>query len=236
MKTSKIAGALLVVAVVGTAGFFAGRVLVGGGGTEAQQPNLGEQLDELEDRRVEEEAEERFVGELLGLYIAPSSDQVPLEFREEGERLNAGGCEPLPLEEAGAFALARPLVMPEGYAVADIDSAHTGHNPWALACGGQLYTRGWDYTTTGAEGIPATVAVIRSVLKYDTQDVAASRVSTQVIGGRQAVVISPLLPGGLAQKIGVYFPEPFGQTIIHSFNLSEAEVLKVAEAVAEATR
>lgn len=235
MKMSKIAGALLVVAVLGTAGFFAGRVLVGGG-TEAQQPNLDEQLDELEDRRVEEEGEERFAGELLGLYIAPSNDQVPLEFREEGERLNAGGCEPFPLEEAGAFALARPLVMPEGYAVAEFDSANTGQNPWALACGGTLYSRGWDYTTAGAEGIPATVGVVRSFLKYDTQDVAASRVSTQVIGGRQAIVIRPLILGGLAERVLIYFPEPFGRTSIHTFNLSEAEALKVAEAVAEATR
>lgn len=235
MDIKKIAGAFLIIAVLGTAGFFVGRQLVGGGATEAGQPAVGARLEELFEARDEEQTDERFNGELLGIYIAPSRDQVPQEFREVRVP-GVEGCVSLPLEEARVLAMARPLVMPEGYAVSETDTANTGNNPWALACHGILWTRGWAFTTTGPEGTPATVSVIRSTFKYATADVAASRVSTQVIGGRQAIVISPLVPGGFAEQGRIYFPEPFGKTSISAFNLSEAELLEVAEAVAEATR
>ncbi len=103
-------------------------------------------------------------------------------------------------------------------------------------CSGTPRLIGWRYATIGAEGIPATVTIVRSTIRYDTQDVAASQVSSPEIGEREAVIIRAASPDGLAQRTLVYFPEPFGKTSIHSFNLPEAEVLKVAEAVAEATR
>jgi hypothetical protein len=66
--------------------------------------------------------------------------------------------------------------------------------------------------------------------------VAVSRVSTEVIGGRQAIVVRPATDDGLAQMSEVIFPEPFGKTDIDAFNLSAADLLAVAEAVAAASQ
>lgn len=109
-------------------------------------------------------------------------------------------------------------------------------SPHATACSGQASGLEWDYTTVGAMGIPATVSIVRVITKYDTVDVAASLVSTQVIGGREAIVVRPYAADGLAQTSKVIFPETFGKTAIQAFNLSEAELLNVAGAVVEATR
>ena len=105
--------------------------------------------------------------------------------------------------------------------------------PGPSACGGRAFLLGWGYNVTGASGIAAEVTILRSVTRYDAQDVALSQVSTQVIGGRAAIMIGA---AGLAQRTLVYFPEPFGHTEIHFFNLPEAEVLKVAQAIVEASR
>jgi len=235
MTTRKLGATLLLVAALATVGFLAGRLLLSDDeGTEAQQPSVIDRLDALKTREAQQKAEPRFVGERLGIYIAPSLEEIPAEVRAEDDQLTAAGCAVIPAEQASAIDFPRPLGMPPGYALAEPDVE--GSNPWAHACSGRPRLLGWRYSTTGAEGIPANVTIVRSLIRYDTQDVATSQVSTRVIGGREAVVIRPASPDGLAQRVLVYFPEPFGTTSIHTFNLSEAEVLKVAEAVAEATR
>jgi hypothetical protein len=80
------------------------------------------------------------------------------------------------------------------------------------------------------------VSVVRQTTKYDTQSVAKSQMSTQTIGGREAVVVSPVSSSGLAQRYLIYFPESFGMTAIQTFNLDEDAAFKVAEAVAGASR
>ena len=234
MSMIKLIGVVALTAVLATAGYVVGSRLLTSGGTEAQQPSLVDQLDALKALEEELGAEARFNGELLGIHIAPSEDQLPAEIRAEYDRLLASNCVSIPVEQAGALDFPRPLVMPAGY-VPDEAAPETGSN-YALSCGGRPWNRGWNYATTGAEGIPARVSIVRSTLTYDIQDVALSQVSIEVIGGREAVVIRPVSPDGLAQRHIVHFPESFGSTYVHTFNLSEAEVLKIAEAVAEASR
>ena len=233
MNVRKIAAVLLLSAVLGTGGFFAGRLLVSDGGSEAQEPNLIERLEALEETRAAEGAEARFAGELLGIYLAPTREEIPADVLADDERLRAGGCARIEPEQAGDLDFPRPLVMPEGYTLAPPDVE--GRNPWASRCGDKTRILGLRYNATGAEGIYAQIIIVRSRLRYDTQDVAASRVTTQVIGGREAIVILPF-GDGLAQRSLVFFPESFGKTAIHAFNLSGEELLKVAEAVAEVTR
>lgn len=235
MTTRKLTIVILLVAALGTDGFFAGRFLLGGG-TKAQQPKVVDQLSVVQTQAAQKQAEPRFVGQLLGIYLAPSLDQLPAEVQARHQRLSAGGCVPVPVEQASALNLLRPLAMPPGYVLSQQDSANAGSNPWALACGGSVSSHGWDYTITGAQGIPATVSIVRIVTKYDTQDVAKSQVSAQTIGGRGAVVVRPASSSGLAQRYLVYFPELFGMTSIQTFNLPEADALQVAEAVAGASR
>lgn len=234
MSIRKTVGGFLALALLVAGGFFVGRLLTNGGGTEAQSPSVVQRLDDLETIRDAEEAEPRFVGERLGIYLAPTLDGIPPDLLAENERMQAAGCVVIDVRDAGDLDFPRQLEMPEGYTLAPPDIE--GSNPWTRRCGGQTGWVGRRYIATGEQGIFANVIIVRSRLRYDTQDIAASRVSTQVIGGREAVVIAPLSAGGFAERSLVYFPEVFGKTAIHAFNLSGPEMLKVAEAVAEASR
>lgn len=233
-KLRSVALALAVVGVLATGGFFVGRLLVGGGTTEAEQPKVADLLDELGDVRDAEESQPRFVGEMLGIHLAPSIDGIPKDVLDEDERLTARGCSRIEADNPGDLSFPRALTMPSGYVLAE--PAEEGANPWASACGGTPRIFGQRYSTAGAQEIPATVIVVRTLLRYDTQDIAESRLSTQVIGGRSALVIPALESSGLAQRSLIYFPESFGMTVIHAFNLSESDLLAVGLAVAEATR
>ena len=226
-----------VISVLGTAGFLAGRYFVGGDkGSEAQQPSVANQLDAIQTQQAAKDAEERFIGQPLGIHLAPSLDKIPKEVWAEDDRLTSGGCAPVSVDDAKSLDFARPLQMPDGYAVATEDAANTGSNPWALVCGGTVRSRGWDYTTPGVQQIPAKVSVVRLATNYDTQSVAKSQVSTQTFGGREAVVVRPASSSGLAQRYLIYFPESFGMTAIQTFNLDQDAAFKVAEAVAGASR
>lgn len=227
MSIGRITVGLLVLTVLGVAGFAVGRWLLSDSeGTEAQQPKL---LDVIEERQRADKEEPRFTGELLGIYLAPSLDQMPPAVQEEEKRVIAGGCVGIPLEQAQHLDFPRPLEMPPGYTLRD-------HFPQATACSGKPSGVLREYDVLGAEGIPANVSVGRGTGRLATFDGAASRVSTTVIGGRQAIVIRPFTPDGLAQISRVIFPESFGMTDIYAFNLSEAALLEVAEAVAKASK
>lgn len=237
MNPKRLAISAVVVVVLGTAGFLVGRYFVGAdGGSEAKQPSVANQLDAIQTQQAAKDAEARFVGQMLGIYLAPSLDQIPKQVWEDDDRLTSGGCVSVGVDEAKSLDFARPLQMPVGYTVATEDSANTGSNPWALACSGTVRSRGWDYTTPGVQQIPAKVSVVRQATNYDTQSVAKSQVSTQTIGGRDAVVVSPASSSGLAQRYLIYFPESFGMTAIQTFNLDKDAAFKVAEAVAGASQ
>jgi len=232
----RLAVAFLLFAVLGTGGFFAGRAFLGDGGTQAQRPNLIEQLDAVQTLEAGQRTEDRFVGELLGIYIAPSLEQLPREIQEERERQLAEGCTVIPVEQAAELDFPGVLVLPPGYVLSEQDAGGTGFNPYAFSCSGNVGSIGWTYDAAGPGGTPGTISIVRSTNSYDIQDVAASQVSTEVIRGREALVIRPASRDGLAQRHLIYFHEPFGMTFIHAFNLPESEVLKVAEAVAEASQ
>lgn len=186
-------------------------------------------LDRLASRQTAEAVEPRFRGELLGIALAPSLEELPPGAQEEHARLAAsGGCVAIPVEEAAALAPPRPLVLPAGYTLRD-------GFPQATACGGNPSGLSWEFTSSRVD-TPTDISIVRSIVRYDTTDAPASSVSVREIGGRQAVLVSPATPDGLAQRSAVYFPEPVGMTAIYAFSLPVDELLKVAEAVAEATR
>jgi len=222
-------GVLLLAAVLGTAGYFVGRELVDDGGTEAQQPSINSQLDAVKTQEAREKGEPRFNGRLIGIDIAPSLEQLPQEARQEQQRITEGGCKAILVEEASSLDFRRPLVMADEFVL-------TEGSPHATACAGTPSGLGWDFTTEGAQGIPAAVSIARVTTKFTTADVPASQVSTQVIGGREGIVIKPTTADGLGQTSQVLFPESFGKTLIYASNLSEDQLLQVAEAVAEASR
>jgi len=183
-------------------------------------------LKELEQERQQP----RFVGELLGIFNRPSSD-VPLP---EGYQTYTDVCGSLPTvdvrrERAGALDLT--LNLPPDY-VLQADSMNTG----VIACGDTVYAARWEYTHKASNGMTANIVIGRGIFRYEEYDVAASRVKTAVFAGREAVLIEPWTPDGLAQRSGVLFPEPFGVTFIHAADLPLDELLRLAEIVAEATK
>ncbi len=227
MKTKRVIIGLCAFAILGAAGFGAARLIGRAVGTGAEQPG---QVDEklIQERQASETQQPRFTGELLGIFIAPSEDAWPEQPRAAQAQLVAGGCVGVPRSTAAALEFPRPLALPPEYVAKE--------EPPATACSGKVTGLGWQYTVTGANGIPANVSISRAVAKALVYDVAADRVSVRNIGGRDAIFIRPITPDGLAQISYVVFPESFGVTEIQTFNLSEAGVLAVAEAVAEASK
>jgi hypothetical protein len=238
VRTGRVILTLAVLTVLGGGGFLAARLIgnaVGSGGEQpgqvdeklTQQPG---QVDEklIQQRQATERAQPRFTGELLGIFIAPSEDLWPEQARADQAQLVAGGCVGVPRSLAGALEFPRPLTLPTGYVPKEEQPA--------TACSGKVTGLGWEYTVTGANGIPANVSISRTVARALVFDVAADRVSVRNIGGRDAIFIRPITPDGLAQISYVVFPEPFGETEIQTFNLPEAGVSAVAEAVADASK
>lgn len=149
--------------------------------------------------------------------------------QEEHKRLTAGGCVNIPLEQVQSLDFPRPLEMPPGYTLKE-------GMPQATACGGGARGVLREYSVLGANEIPGNLSIGRGTSKIATPHGAASRISTTVIGGREAILIRPFTPDGLAQTSEVIFPEPLGMTDVYAFNLSEAALLEVAEAVARASQ
>jgi hypothetical protein len=227
MSIRRVILMLGVLATLGAGGFGAARLIGKAVGTGAEPPGqVGEKL--IQQRQATEQAQPRFTGELLGISIAPSEAAWPEQVRADQAQLVAGGCVDVPRSMAGALEFPRPLTFPPGSVPKEV--------PSATACSGKVTGLGWEYTVTGANGIPANVSISRTVARALVFDVAADRVSVRSIGGRDAIFIRPITPDGLAQISYVVFPEPFGETEIHTFNLSEDGLLAVVEAVAEASK
>jgi hypothetical protein len=227
MKNKRIILTLGLLAVLGAGGFGAARLVGSAVGIGAERPG---QVDEkaIEQRQATERAQPRFTGELLGISIGPSEGAWPQQARADQAQLVAGGCVSVPRSMAGALEFPRPLALPADYVPKELQPA--------TACSGKVTGLGWQYAASGASGIPANVSISRAVAKALVYDVAADRVSVQSIGGRDAIFVRPMTPDGLAQSSYVVFPESFGVTEIQTFNLSEASVLAVAQAVAEASK
>ncbi len=228
MAMNRIALGIAVLIFLGGAGFAAGRFLTGEAGTEAQEPDQAVGLDAalatVQQRVDEDQQKPRFVGDLLGIYIAPTTNQWPKEIQREHDELNAEGCTYGLLADTAHLDFPRTLNMLPKYTL------KTGF-PQALICGGSPTSIVREYTVAGPNNTPANLSIIRGVFKAYDFDVASDRISTTVIGGRDAILIRANTPDGLAQRSVVIFPEAFGMTEIHAFNLPEADLLAVAEAV-----
>jgi hypothetical protein len=227
MKIRRVILTLGLLAVLGAGGFGVARLIGNAVSTGAERPGQADEKT-IEQRQATESAQPRFTGELLGISIGPSEDTWPQQARADQAQLVAGGCVSVSRSTAGALEFPRPLALPADYVAKE--------QQLATACSGKVSGLGWQYTASGANGIPANVSISRAVAKALVYDVATDRVSVQSIGGRDAIFIRPVTPDGLAQISYVVFPESFGVSEIQTFNLSEAGVLAVAEAVAEASK
>ncbi len=228
MAKNRIVLGIVVLIFLGGAGFAAGRLLTGEAGTEAQEPDqpvgLDAALATVQQRSDEDQQKPRFVGELLGIYIAPTTDQWPEQIQREHDELNARGCAHGLLADTAHLDFPRTLNMPSEYVL-------MSGFPQALACSGNPTSIVWEYTVPGPNKTPANLSIIRGVYQAYDFDIAIDRISATVIGGRDAILMRSNTPDGLAQRSVVIFPEEFGMTAILAFNLPETGLLVVAEAV-----
>jgi len=170
----------------------------------------------------------RFVGELLGLFLAPSPDQYPAQLKAERDRLLAGGCVSVPTDQAAALAFPKALPLPGNF----VPSPET---PVAVACSGQVTGLNYEYSGTAANGFPATITIGRSVSRAWGLDAARDRVAVVSILDTQVIMARPE-NRAIAQTAQVIIPESFGLTSIYSFSLNETELREVAAAVIAASQ
>jgi hypothetical protein len=174
----------------------------------------------------------RFNGEILGLYIAPSIDDWPQVLHDEYARMMAARCVDEPTGQS-ELDFMQPLTLPSGFEPAGYLES-TG-KPEVVACGGRTTGLSFEYRKTNGDAAPATIVLSRGVGRAETFDAAASDVSARTIGARQAIVIAPAVAGAPTQRSMVLFPEDFGATIVHAFNVPHEDLLAFAASVATAS-
>jgi len=177
-----------------------------------------------------DKAKPRFHGEILGLFIPSSWDALPPDYR-----LNCGNYETLPYDRAGQFNLTAAL--PPQFAATE----KAGFRAGAVACDGRVIAANWAYSFHGS--CAGELIISRKESRYFAADVAADRVKTIEVGGRQAVYVEPVLPGGFdssCSELGassyIAIPEPFGVTLIEVNNVPTKELSDLGRIVGEATK
>jgi len=125
MRIRRVIVSLCVLTVLGGGGFLAARLIGNVVGSGAEQPGQVDekltqqpgQVDEklIQQRQATEQAQPRFTGELLGIFIAPSEDAWPEQVRADQAQLVAGGCVDVPRSLAGTLEFPRPLTLPPEY-------------------------------------------------------------------------------------------------------------------------
>ena len=254
MKALKWSLSLLLLAGVGFGAFFGVRALrdaPGGDGSpgeaEAQAPGpIGPSSEVFE----AELSKPRFVGEVLGIFIAPPEVPVPDKYLTFKDICRPDTLTPRVSDErAGQLDL--KFQLPPEY-IFQPDSMDTGVivcaprdqieilGPESLRLrdpeAGVVYAARWEYAATQPSGHLGRLLIVRSLFPYRQYDVAADRVKATVIGGRPAVLVEPITPDGVSSVAAVIFPEPFGVTEVHSTSVPLADLLAVAEIVAKATQ
>lgn len=246
-KAWKIALSLLVAAAVGYGSFWGTHTLRGSGGSGAEaevsptpvESPGGVTLPPDADQQIAaERTRPRFVGEILGFYIAPDESLIPETVKEKAKAASPP-CTGSRLEPSwpGADKLNLSFQLPTSYV---LDPAQSG----VIVCNDDNTPRSavWHYNTQ-FNGYPGYLEILHTdidVAYTTTLNVAADRVTTITAGGRAAIFIEPILPEtGYGGGGAVLFSEP-GFTSIGSFNVPRGELLKVADivgqALAQATR
>lgn len=228
MRAVSIAAACLVAAA---ASFVMAENILGTAGGDAQQPPPPRVVDQLSTVTAEqtfESQEPAYVGSIDGIFIAPTTAQWPSADQAANATTVAGDCSATTLSGARALAFSSDLTLPASF--------KSAAPPVATECGGQPSGITWEYSLTGAGGIPADIIVARSVSKALAVRTTKDHVLVETIGGREAIVVAPTTPDGLGQTSEVVFPESFGMTRVHAFNLSRDDLLVVAAAVSQATQ
>jgi hypothetical protein len=239
-RSKRLLRTLAVIAIVAAAGgaaFVVGTRLRGDGTSEAQAPrseDLSQKIDAAQTAIAADAGKPTFTGELLGIAFAPTVDQWPADVRKKREELSTAfaTCGPDTVMPPNPFPFKNPLSLPAKFAPA---GALAAGSPEVVSRCGKVTGVNWEYEAVNEDGTPASVYIGRGFGRELLYDGSANRISVTTVGGLPAVVIAPVTPGGLVQTGLVAFPEPFGMmTHINTFNLSEADLLAVAERVAAA--
>jgi hypothetical protein len=214
---------------VGLLGFVGTRLIHTGLFAEGESLNLATSEAQLQARLETERREPRFVGDRLGVYLAPPRTEIPGGYRTYEEICGSAPTVAADASLAGELDLS--LSLPPKYTLLE-NSPNTG----VVACEDQVFAARWNFAVQTPSGYIADIVIGRTVLDHDEIDTAATRVKVRTIGEREAILVEPVTSDGRNQHSAVIFPEPFGTTFIHASDLPRPDLLQLARIVAEATK
>ena len=188
------------------------------------EPNKITGLDTIDQALKSERLEQRFIGDIDGIFIAPEGTPVPEQYIVYEDLCNTPYSRNVTWEEAGELNLM--LNLPEKY-VLQVDDMNTG----AVACGDTVYVARRTYTVNGGQ-----VIIGRSRFTSVEEDVAVDRPKIKWVNGRDVVLIESLTKSGTFQNAYAYFPETFGDTFIHATGVSKSDFTALVELVASSTK
>ena|GEM_PF-2878175 len=234
-KAWKIVLTLVLAAAVGFGSFWAVRTLRDDDGPGAGA-DVGVIITGEDEQKIFDEATRpRFVGEILGLYIAPDESLVPDQFKER-QRIAIPPCSGsrlVPWDKASEFDAAKfnlSFQLSPSYV---FDPTQSG----LIVCNDDNTAKSarWHYNTQ-FNGFPGYLEILNTdidIAYTTTIDVAVDRVKIITTGGRPAILIEPILPESGYTGGSVTFTEP-GFTAIASANVPLSELLTVAEIIGNA--
>lgn len=183
--------------------------------------------DENQRILIAEEAKERFVGEIGGIYIVPDErlveELVPASYMTYERLCGDSYSTTATFEEAGELDF--DIDLPATY-VLQLDDMNTG----AVACNGIVYVarRAYEYHDLD---VVAHISIANSIFDYETLSFAYDRLVVRDVAGRRAVLAIPITEDGSVGIGYAWFPDVYGKTSVLTSGLPQREFMQLVEIV-----
>lgn len=193
-------------------------------------------LPQASPERALDAGKPRFEGELLGIYLGPTEALIAKGIQIDVSKACPSG---FTFVADTAYAPPVPKYVPAG-ATQPAEYVPFGAvpNPGAAVCqdDGRPYTAWRYYTVPGADGPPGEILIVRVTLArpYRMVDAPADLVGIVSVGGRAAILVEPATQDSAAASTTVLFPEATGYLEVQGLAVPSAQVMKVAQSIAEA--
>lgn len=174
----------------------------------------------------------RFDGEMLGIRLGTTQALADAGYLDDAQPCS----DTVDVVSGHASIPQAPLYLPEGAVQPELAPALVDEpNPGGSICASDgTPLRTWRYFEFPQleNGLVPSILVNRVFLDepYRKVDAPQDRIEVRDVGGRDAVVVAPVVPEGgtVASLSQVIFPESTGYLVVQSNVLAFAEVLKVA--------
>lgn len=193
----------------------------------------GPELEEMDSSYLRllsvEDAKQRFVGDIGGIFIAPD-DTTPVPEEYTSYKDVCGDFPTIPMQWGDAGQLDLRVELPKKYELV-VDDMNTG----VVGCKNVAYAARRFYRVV-QEDREAFVVIGRSILEHDTWSLAHDRLELVSSGGRQVILANTLTSDGSVDMGLAWIPESFGTTFITSSGLPRKDFLELVALIASTTR